>query len=153
MNRTNAQNIHLPGRSPYRKRNQLIGKVVLLIGNDTAVLQTLITQLAQKGADVALFCRQLPAKQARSIQAQVESFGQRFLLLTENRLHPLPPDRVNPVEWIVQTVVSALGRLDIFIDLSAQQERAAAPASQPQPGAVQPSWQIRQAILAELAHV
>ncbi|MFZ1398072.1 MAG: hypothetical protein WAS33_14305 [Candidatus Promineifilaceae bacterium] len=150
MNQTNAQSIHLPRQAPYR--NQLIGKVVLVIGNDTAVLQTLIIQLAQKGADIALFCRQLSAEAVRRIQAQVESLGQRFLLLTEKALLPAPDAYANPVKSLVDAVVSTLGQLDIFIDLSAQKGPPNLHNRQPEPKTVQPSWQMRQAIFAELAH-
>ena len=65
-------------------RNHLVGKVVLLIGNDTPVLNTLVIQLAQKGADIALFCRRQSTEALQNLKQQVEALGQRFFLFSEN---------------------------------------------------------------------
>jgi hypothetical protein len=99
-----------PGLSQY---NYLFGKVVLLIGNDTAILPTLVTQLAQKGADIALVFQQLSRDTLRFVKENVELLGQRFMLI-EN------PQNLNaPTEQIIQLVVSRFKRVDVFIDLSA----------------------------------
>jgi len=123
--------------------NHLLGKVVLLVGNDTAVLQTLITQLARKGADIALVCRKLPRETVRRVRQSVESLGQRFLFIEESTSHPIPPNH------LIQTVVTNLGNLDIFIDLSAQKKTVKKNGN----GASQrkPNWHYAQAVLKELA--
>lgn len=123
-------------------RNHLLGKVVLLMGNDTAVLQTLITQLAQKGADIALVCRQLPAETVRRVQASVESFGQRFLFIEEVKRQPISANH------LVQTVVTGLGNLDVFIDLSAP--KRAPTMHKNMIGRRRPDWQLAQAVLKEI---
>ena len=133
-------------------RNQLVGKVVLLIGNDTAVLKTLTMQLAQKGADIALFCRKLSAEALQTIKTQVEAFGRRFLILSEEELQ-INEGTKSSADRLIKKIVSALGHLDIFIDLSApQQNLLAAKNESEEREVVQPSWQIRQAIFTELAN-
>lgn len=93
----------------------LMGTVILLIGNDTAVLHTLVTQLAQKGADIALVCRDFPREAARRLKQSVETVGQRFLLINEATYKRISASH------LIQLVTSRLGHLDAFIDLSAQQ--------------------------------
>jgi hypothetical protein len=105
---------HSSKRSPSLSQyNYLFGKVVLLIGNDTAILPTLVTQLAMKGADIALVCHQLSRDTLRFVKENVELLGQRFMLI-EN-----PQNLDAPTEQIIQLVVSRFKRVDVFIDLSA----------------------------------
>jgi len=124
----------------------LLGKVVLLIGNDTAVVQTLAGQLAQKGADVALVCRQFSRETLRLIRESVESVGRRFLLIEDSERRPVPPDSV------VQTVTSVLGSLDIFIDLSAQTTEALFPrrGNGTLLQRLRPNWHLRHIVFEEI---
>jgi len=128
--------------------NLLLGKVVLLIGNDTAVVQSLAGQLAQKGADVALVCRQLSRETLRLIRESVESVGRRFLLIEDSERKPVPADRV------VQTVTSVLGSLDIFIDLSAQTTEAlfSRRGNGPLLKRLRPDWHLRHVVFEEIIH-
>jgi hypothetical protein len=131
------------------RRNYLLDKVVLLIGNDTAVLQNMIIQLAQKGADVALICQKMPAETLGRIRDKVESLGRRFLLIEESRQQSVSP------KWLIESVSSHLGHLDIFIDLSALKET---PSSALTPNENDPSgnwfqlhWPLTQAAIQEIA--
>lgn len=127
------------------KRNHLFGKVVLLIGNDTAVLHTLIKQLAQKGADIALVCRDLPRETVRRAQETVESLGRRFLFIEGTKKQP------DFASDLVDTVVSDLGNLDVFIDLSAKATNT--PAKSGLPERRKSDWHFAQTVIKELAHV
>jgi hypothetical protein len=122
--------------------NYLMGKVVLLIGNDTAVLHTLIRQLAYKGADIALLCRSLSLKSVGVVKHGVESLGRRFLFIEETKSHPITANN------LVQTVVSGLGNLDVFIDLSAQNEQLL--ENKPIAAEGKPNWQLVQAVIKEI---
>lgn len=142
-----------------RNRDQhnlpLLGKAVLLIGNDTAVLHRLIKQLVQKGADVALLCGRLPENTALHFQSQVQASGNHLLLVqqadNENR----------SIGQLVHHIATRWGPIDFFIDLSARQ------SSPPLPETVQDSevegearkaeslanikpWQVTQVILEEM---
>ncbi len=125
--------------------NHLANKVVLLIGNDTAVLQPLITQLAQKGADIALICQQLSAETVRGVHENVKSLGQRFMFLAETA------DQSISAANTIQTITSGLGHVDVFIDLSAQEvvpHNGNRTATEP----FQPNWQFTQTVVEEIAH-
>lgn len=133
------------------KQNQsLLGKVVLLIGNDTAVLQTLITQLAQKGADIALICRKLPSETVQRVKESVEALERRFLFIETSKTS------ANTFEPMLQTVTAGLGPFDVLIDLSAQKTETVATLQQTQDrsiaNAFQPNWRFMQAAYKGIAH-
>ncbi len=131
---------------------RLAGKVVLLVGNDTAVLQTMILQLAQKGADIALICRQLSTETMRLIGEKVEALGQRFLFIKAKELTQDHAHKVVHADQLIQTVVAQLGHLDVFIDLSAQKQSTEANETRATSDQPLPSWPLRQAVFKELAH-
>lgn len=127
------------------QRQQLLGKVVLLIGNDTAVLQNLVTQLAQKGADVALLCWQMPLETARKIRESAQSVGRHLLLIEQSKRHEAT------YKQLMQTVTAELGKFDIFIDLSAQPKREPmANGNGHHTTLLQPNWQLRHVVLQEM---
>lgn len=110
-----TQNNHLPSHWFSRRssqRNHLIGKVVMLVGQDTALLQGLAGPLARKGADIAVVCHTASPELVRPLRESVESAGQRFYQVTA--------ETAEKPERIVDTITAELGHLDIFIDLSAQ---------------------------------
>jgi hypothetical protein len=129
---------------------QLLGKVVLLIGQDTAVVQNLITQLAQKGADIALVCWQMPGETVRKIRANVQETGRHFLLLEQTEAVP----KASMITQLIETISNEWGHLDIFIDLSAQKSDLAA-ISNGQAHKALPSaanWLLRKAVLEKIVH-
>lgn len=139
------------GRS-IASRNQLVGKVVLLIGKDTPLLKTLVMQLAQKGANIALFYRKQSTEALQTLRQQVEALGQRLLLVSEKELLP-ELGRTNPANHLIKQITLVLGPLDIFIDLSATQENILlSPQNETsEEETIRSSWKMRQAIFAELA--
>ena len=125
-------------------QNQLVGKVVLLIGNDTAFLPKLVTQLAQKGADVALLCCQMPLEVARKIKESVQACGQKILFIDRAE-----QDGVTSRQ-LIDMVVTELGHLDVFIDLSAQKRVARQNEAIDPDRYSQPNWQLNQVVLEQL---
>ncbi|MCZ7666724.1 MAG: hypothetical protein M5U34_05580 [Chloroflexi bacterium] len=91
---------------------------MLLIGNDTSILQNLVSQLAQKGADIALLCWQMPREKAQKIKEIVQATGVRLCLIEQVEYKTSSPGR------LIESIVAKMGRLDIFIDLSAQKTEA-----------------------------
>jgi NAD(P)-dependent dehydrogenase (short-subunit alcohol dehydrogenase family) len=107
-------NNHFPSHWFGRRsspRNHLIGKVVMLVGEDTTLLQGLAEPLARKGADIAVVCPTASPELVRPLRESVESAGQRFYQVTA--------ETAEQPERIVDTITAELGHLDIFIDLSA----------------------------------
>ena len=119
---------------------RLAGKVVLLVGNDTAVLQTMI------------LCRQLSTETMRLIGENVEALGQRFLFIKAKELTQDHAHKVVHADQLIQTVVAQLGHLDVFIDLSAQKQSTEANETRATSDQPLPSWPLRQAVFKELAH-
>ena len=139
---------------PEPDRNILFGKVVLLIGNDTAVLQNLVGQLAQKGADIALLCWQMPLEVAHKMEAHVQSLGRQLIVIerVENQWFS--------VEQLIHSIITRWGHFDIFIDMSVNGgSETAVPnnngeqeETHPAPAWLPPKWQLTRTILEEMAH-
>jgi hypothetical protein len=106
-------------------RSYLNGKVALLVGSDTAVLHSLVTQLAQRGADIALVCRNWSGDGLNRLKEKVEALGHHLLLLNE------PGEEGLTAPQIIGRVIESLGRLDIFIDLSVKQKEGGENGSAP----------------------
>lgn len=98
-------------------RNHLSGKVVLLVGHDAAALHSLAEPLARKGADIAVLAPDVPPQLVRPMRDSVESAGRRFLNVADQ---PQTTANGHAPRTIVEAVTASMGRLDIFIDLSAQ---------------------------------
>lgn len=142
-----------------RNRDQrnlpLLGKAVLLIGNDTAVVHRLIKQLVQEGADVALLCGRLPAETAQHLQAQVQASGNHLLLVQQ------ADNESQSLGQLVHHIATRWGPIDFFIDLSARQSSAPLPENgndskaegkveKAEPLANLRPWQVTQVILEEM---
>ncbi|MBK8901619.1 MAG: hypothetical protein IPM53_10585 [Anaerolineaceae bacterium] len=159
INYTTRKLLHndkIMNNSETRNQNKLplLGKGVLLIGNDTVVLQNLVLQLAQKGADIAVLCWKIPLETARWLRDQVQSFGRRLFLVERAK------NQGASVEQLVHRVTTEWGHFDIFIDVSAKRSKSA-PASngQAQDGHRRPGtpvwrpdqWHLTQVVLEEMA--
>ena len=107
---------------PYRMRqtNRLRGKVVLVIGCNSENGHSLITALAQKGADIVLVYADKLPPDTLNLKEIVESLGQRCLVIAGN------PSSRGFAERTMQQIAMTFGRLDVFIDYSAQDENATA---------------------------
>lgn len=116
----NKQNLlKLSGiRDPHQ--TPLLGKAVLLIGNDTAVLKSLILQLAQKGADIAVLCWQISVESAHWLEEQVKAVGRKLLIVEQAK------NQDAPLTELVHRIAAEWGHFDIFIDVSARQSKPAA---------------------------
>ena len=129
------------------KPRMLFGKAVLLIGNDTAVLQNLVMQLAKKGADIALLCWRLPLDVARKMKEYVQAFGQRLVLIerAENQRFS--------VEQLIHSVINKWGHFDIFIDISSGSGTKDKTETQdPQTAWLPSKWQLTRTVIEEMAH-
>ena len=125
-------------------RTQLLGKVVLLIGNDSDIVQNLVTQFARKGADVVLLCWRIPLEVVHKIRESVQSVGRHLLVIEQETMTG---------KQLIEIITSELGRLDIFIDLSAQ-KREHTPGDKndaAQTAALShPDWQLTHAVFEEM---
>ncbi len=126
-------------------QNRMLGKVVLLVGNDITTIQTLVNQLTRKGADVALVCWHMPLDAGRKIKESVQAVGRHFLLLE----HPENNDSSN--HQVIETIISELGRLDLLIDLSAQYSNHSSKGAEDLKGFNQDNWLLTRAFLDEIA--
>lgn len=94
--------------------NRLQDKVTLIMGGATENGRSLAVALAEKGSDVVIVYFNESTETAKEIQEQVEAVGRRCLTIKGNML-----DR-QASEHLMQRIVDAFGRLDIFISFSAQ---------------------------------
>lgn len=108
-------------RNRDQNEHPLLGKAVLLIGNDTAVVHSLIMQMAQKGADVALLCGRFPTKTVQRLKAQVQALGSHLFLVQQ------ADNEGHSIGQLVHYIAAEWGPIDFFIDLSARQSSAAPP--------------------------
>lgn len=103
-----------------QNRMPLLGKAVLLIGNDTAVLSNLVMQLAEKGADIAVLCWKIPLETVRWLKDQVQSLGRRLFIIEQAQ------NQDSSVDQLVHRITTEWGEFDIFIDVSARRNKPAA---------------------------
>lgn len=101
-----SKNGNRPVPLQSEKRNDLEGKVALVVGDREASIQPLVSGLAKKGVDIALACVDEPCHDA--IQEEVEAQGRRFLAIQ---------GKINSAA-VVEQIVDEFGRLDLFIDCS-----------------------------------
>lgn len=102
----------------YEQTSRLRGKVALVIGGEGENGHSLITALAQKGADIVLvFADKLPPE-TLELKEQIENLGQRCLVIAGD------PSSKGFAERAIQQIITTFGRLDVFIDYSAQNENS-----------------------------
>ncbi len=130
-------------RKKSSPQDNLMSKVVLLIGNDAGLLQSLAVECAAHGSDIALASSRLPSDLGEKIRENVQAFGGRFLLLDKSLIQ-----NIQKAEMLITRVKRELGSLDILIDFSAHQQ----PESEVETGTngSQPCWWLSQAILQEI---
>ena len=115
------QNYKIMDTSKIRDPNKtpLFGKAILLIGNDTAVIKSLVVQLAQKGADIAVLCWQIPGEVANWLEQQAKAFSRKLYLVEQAK------NQDASMEDLVHKIAAEWGRFDIFIDVSAKETKSA----------------------------
>lgn len=146
MSENQTNNTKIKREYSILPRKKLLGKVVLLIGSDTSILQSLIDQLAQKGADIALLCWQMSREKAQKIKESVQAAGGHLYLIEQKDYQALNPSH------LIERIVANMGHLDIFIDLSAQKVETAAEGAGSEPELRYPDWQFSQAVFEEMLH-
>ncbi|MFZ0543937.1 MAG: hypothetical protein WAM60_00770 [Candidatus Promineifilaceae bacterium] len=139
---SNFQNGTVNGKST--RKNHLMSKVILLIGNDPEILQSLAAEFAANGGDIALASSHLPTEISNSIRERVHAFGGRFLLVDKSLLN-----NIQKAETIVNKVREVLGGIDIFIDISAHKNNEE-PEDERNQESPQPQWWLSSAILGEI---
>lgn len=132
------ENQKRPQNGGHSSRRSLLGKVVLLIGDDMALLRALVPPLAAKGADIALIGAEQEPDELGSMRDSVESAGRHLMLIDVEQQQEESP------QALIQSVTAGLGRLDIFIDLTG------AGGSEPQ---LLPNWGMAQAALGAMARL
>jgi NAD(P)-dependent dehydrogenase (short-subunit alcohol dehydrogenase family) len=97
-------------RNRYR---DMAGMVVVLIGENTTTVRSLIAAFAQKGAHIVVVCSHASQAALTQMRYTVEALGRRLHFInTETTEYTAEP--------VVPAVVAEFGRADVFIDLSAQ---------------------------------
>jgi len=143
----NKEQKHKLEPKPDRNNKLLFGKAVLLIGNDTAVLQNLVEKLAKRGADIALLCWQMPLEVADKMKTLVQSLGQQLILIEQ-----VENQRFS-VEQLIHSLITRWGHFDIFIDVSVKVgSNTAVPNDNEEQKRTQSKWQLSRTILEEMAH-
>ena len=99
--------------------NRLRGKVVLVISGDNDNSHALITALAQRGADIVLVYTDTLPPNTLNLKEDVEDLGQRCLVIAGD------PSSKGFAQRAMQQISSMFGRLDVFIDYSAQDNELA----------------------------
>jgi NAD(P)-dependent dehydrogenase (short-subunit alcohol dehydrogenase family) len=91
---------------------ELTGKVALITGGSRGIGKAIALALAREGADVAICARS---------QEALDVAAQEIAQATDRRIIPLPADTTSEasVAQLVQSAVSALGRVDILVNNAA----------------------------------
>ena len=92
----------------------LLGKVVILFGENSEVVRTLIVSCAQRGADVALVSSNKSQVSLNPLRRQVQDMGRCLYFVDEQGSKTAEGDQS------VSTVLAEFGRVDFLIDLSAK---------------------------------
>jgi NAD(P)-dependent dehydrogenase (short-subunit alcohol dehydrogenase family) len=92
----------------------LLSKVVILYGENSETVRTLIVSFAKRGADVAVVCSRTSQASIGRLHQQVDEMGRRLYLVDEGKQDMVDFDRSVPM------VLNEFGRVDVLIDLSAK---------------------------------
>ena len=127
--------------------NHLKNKAVLIIGNDSPVIKSLITRLAHKGADVALICWQMKLDSIIWVKESVEETGSRFLLIEQSKAQGFDSKQ------LIDAITYEFGKLDAIIDMSSQspQNKGEHRRREKDPWLKKPSWPITKVVLEAMA--
>jgi NAD(P)-dependent dehydrogenase (short-subunit alcohol dehydrogenase family) len=132
-----------PDVNKQAQASRLRGKVVLVVGGYGENGRALITTLAQKGADVVLvYSNQLPPE-SWELKEEVESLGQQCLVIAGD------PSSKGFAERTMQQIMETFGRLDVFIDYSAQNEAQNEASSKSHP--IFPNFAMMAAALGQMS--
>jgi hypothetical protein len=121
--------------------NNLLSKIVLLIGNDAAALHVLAAAFAARGSDIVLLSSQLSVDITNAIRESVLALGRGFLLLDKSLSNG------QNAELVVSKVKKEMGGIDILVDISARDEGM---ASKTKRDKSQPIWWLSKAMLQEI---
>ncbi len=105
-------------RAPrYLPAGKLKDKVALITGGDSGIGRAVAFLYAREGADVAITFLPVEQSDAEATKEAVESVGRRCVLI------PADLSEASACRRVVDAVVAAFGRLDIFVSNAAHQSR------------------------------
>lgn len=117
--------------------SSLAGKVALIAGKKAETLSAVATQVASKGADVALIYEcENDIQTAWDIKEQVESQNVKFALICTDW------EDESEVDQIISYTTAVLGKPEIFIDLTPSTVKSNAAGS-----GVLSNWMMTRAIM------
>jgi NAD(P)-dependent dehydrogenase (short-subunit alcohol dehydrogenase family) len=90
----------------------LLSKVVILYGENSETIRTLIVSFAKRGADVAVVCSKTSQASLARLHQQVQEMGRR-LYFVDDGLQMMADNRRS-----IPKVLDEFGRIDVLIDLS-----------------------------------
>ncbi len=128
-------------KSPKIIRQTLQGKAILVVGNDPGQLKTLINQLAQKGANVALICWQMQLETIIKLKESVQSADKHFTLIERAKTQTYSSRQ------LIEAITADIGKLDALIDLSLLKNVATANNKHK----TSANWQLSKAAIEQLA--
>lgn len=101
----------------YKAAGKLRGKAALVTGGDSGIGRAVAVLYAREGADVAITYLEEEQSDAEETQQAIEAEGRRCLLI--------PGDLTDSdhCDEVVETVVREFGKLDIFVNNAAHQNR------------------------------
>jgi NAD(P)-dependent dehydrogenase (short-subunit alcohol dehydrogenase family) len=117
----NAKEVAIVPLSASKKsasQRPLRGKVALIVGGASDNGRSLAVAFAERGIDVAVVYFNEKHEIAREIKEQVEEHGQRCLLLSGHEKEDEESETFS--QRVMQKILEKFGRLDIFINFSAQ---------------------------------
>ena len=89
-------------------------KVTLIVGGASRSGQLLEAALAQKGSDIIIVTSHDKHELTEEIEERVEASGRRCLIIEKD------PINGQAIEEIMQKITDSFGRLDVYIDYTAQ---------------------------------
>jgi NAD(P)-dependent dehydrogenase (short-subunit alcohol dehydrogenase family) len=96
--------------------SRIRGKVILVIDSGSENGRSLVTSLAEKGANIVLVYADKLPPDTLSLKEEVENLGQRCLVIAGD------PSSKGFAQRAMRQNAVTFGRLDVFIDYSAQAE-------------------------------
>ena len=96
----------------------LLSRVVILYGENSETIRTLIVSFARRGANVAVVCSKTSQASLAHLHQQVQEMGRRLYFVDEGMQMTTDDNQTIP------EVLDEFGRIDVLIDLSTKTKGA-----------------------------